>query len=140
MNVVRLAVVSGLLALVSGCGSGSSSTPAAAPAHHGLIRPQPAHDAIGTRLVVSGHLAGVGGPAPGTPQPWPGTVSWTGPTHGTVRVRADGHFSLSLPPGHYVLTGHSPRFGDGAYACQATHPVVVGTQGPQRMDVFCQLR
>lgn len=28
---------------------------------------------------LTGHLYGVGGPAPGLPRPWPGTVTLTGP-------------------------------------------------------------
>jgi hypothetical protein len=120
---------------LSGCsssGGGPSSSGTATPI-------TPADDGIGTRLVVSGQLLGVGGPAPGAPRSWPGSVSWTGPTHGTVRVHSDGRFALSLPPGRYELTGHSPRYGDSDYLCRAAHPVVVGTHGPLRVDVWCQL-
>lgn len=120
---------------MSGCSSGGG--PAAAdigsPRQHTV-------DGIGTRVDVTGRLEGVGGPAPGAPRPWPGTVAWRGPTHGTVHIATDGRFLLSLPPGRYRVTGHSPRYGDGRYVCRATRPLVVRAGSPVHLDVLCQLR
>jgi hypothetical protein len=118
---------------VTGCsssGSGSASVGAL---------PQHSVDGIGTRVTVTGRLEGVGGPAPGAPRPWPGTVSWRGPTHGTVTVDAHGRFALSLPPGRYALTGHSPRYGDGAYLCRASRALVVRVGAPAHLNVLCQM-
>lgn len=131
MSVALLAALA-----LSGCSS-TESGPAASGNPTTLT---PAVDGIGTRILVSGRLEGVGGPAPGAPRPWPGTVTWTGPTHGTVRVHDDGTFTLSLPPGRYHLTGHSPRYGDGDYLCQARHSLVVRKGAPAHPDVLCQLK
>ncbi|WP_151083832.1 hypothetical protein [Nocardioides cynanchi] len=137
MHALLRALVSGaaLLAL-AGCGTSDSGSPAGA-----VTGPTtPAHDGIGARVHVSGRLEGVGGPAAQPPRPWPGTVSWTGPTHGTVRVGHDGSFTLDLPAGRYLLTGHSPAYGDGRYVCQAPHPLVVRPGAPAHLDVLCQMR
>jgi hypothetical protein len=124
---MRLTVVALVLVSVTACGP-SPSTP-----------PQESGDAIGTRVTVSGAVAGVGGPAPGAPRPWPGTVSWRGPTHGTVRTDGSGRFVLSLPPGRYVVTGRSPRY-DGAGVCRTVHRTVVVRRVSLHVDVLCQLR
>ncbi len=128
MHVARVALVAGVL-VSSACGSGSI------PESQTGITP------ADTSVVVSGHLEGVGGPAPGAPRPWQGTVTWRGSsTSGTVSTDPDGAFELALPPGHYVLTGHSPQYGDNAYLCQAGHAVVVRPGRPRQVDVLCQMR
>lgn len=93
---------------------------------------------------VTGHLYGVGGPAPVTapssPRPWPGTVTVTGSgVHLELRVGADGAFSLRVRPGRYTVTGHSPRFGDGTYLCQATGMATVASGHTTKADVLCQM-
>jgi hypothetical protein len=140
MQLLRTSMAAGFVAVLalSGCSSSDSGSPStgAAPTT-GLTT---THDAVGTRVRVSGRLEGVGGPAPQPPRPWPGSVSWTGPTHGSVRVGHSGGFRLLLPPGRYEVTGHSPRFGDGHYLCQAPHPLVVRPGAAVHLEVICQLR
>jgi hypothetical protein len=140
MELLRSVVLAGSVAALamSGCSS-SDSGPAAGPAAGGIVSTRPAVDGTGTRVDVTGRLEGVGGPAPGAPRGWRGSVSWAGPTHGTVRVDSDGLFMLSLPPGRYRLTGHSPQYGDGNYLCQAPHPLVVRAGRPLHLDVLCQM-
>jgi hypothetical protein len=77
---------------------------------------------------IAGALLGVGGPAPGT-YPLPGHVVATSSsgTRYTVATGVKGRYNLSLPPGTYRLTGHSPRLrSHGAERlCAAMHPVHV---------------
>jgi hypothetical protein len=137
MEHLRRAWLVGLVTAlaVSGC-----SSPAGRPGATGSLSEQQHGGAgVALRVDVTGRLEGVGGPAPGAPRRWPGTVSWSGPTHGTVRVGTDGRFVLSLPAGRYRLTGHSPRYGDGDYLCVAPHPLVVRTGAPAHLDVLCQM-
>lgn len=81
--------------------------------------------------------------------PVAGDVSATTRSHlsCTVSVGNDGKFSLSLPPGMYDITGHSPSYEDGKYVCTAEQPVVVHDrigrrQGatPQFVTVACPVR
>ncbi len=93
---------------------------------------------------VTGHLYGVGGPAsvaaPPSPRPWPGSVTLTAPgVDRDVPVGADGAFSVTVPPGKYTVTGHSPLYGSGAYLCRATGPVTVTSGRTTRADVLCQM-
>lgn len=73
-------------------------------------------DQPGPRQTVTGLLVRVGGPAPGSPVPLPGTVVARSPAAAqfTTTTGKNGRFQLSLPPGTYRLTGHSPQvMGDG---------------------------
>ena len=72
--------------------------------------------------VVKGRLVAVGGPAPGSPRPLAGTVSFTGPEAKSVSVGKDGAFQISLPPGTYKVQGHSPLYGGGTYTCSPMNP------------------
>jgi hypothetical protein len=138
MQVIpRSAAVISLVVLAAfGCSScdGGSTADGATPTR---LHPS---DGVGSRVRVSGRLEVVGGPAPGAPRAWPGTVLWTGPTHGSVVVAGDGRFALSLPPGRYELTGHSPRYGAGDYLCRARHTLVIQPGTPAHLDVVCQMR
>jgi len=64
---------------------------------------------------VTGMLVRVGGPAtlsgPPPPLPLPGTVVARNAAgqQFTATAGNDGRFELSLPPGRYRLTGHSPQ-------------------------------
>jgi hypothetical protein len=88
---------------------------------------------------LTGHLYGVGGPAPGLPRPWPGTVILTGPgVHRDMPVGASGTFSVMVPAGRYTVVGHSPLYGSGAGLCRAAGIVTV-TSGHTRADVLCQM-
>jgi hypothetical protein len=127
---------------LSGCAAAAAGTTIwitgahAATTHHGVAGQHPSVK----HVTVTGHLETIGGPAPGTPRPLSGTVSWSGRSNGTVDVAADGGFALSLAPGHYELTGHSPQYGDGTYLCQSSKPLVVQRAEPAHLDVYCQMR
>ena len=117
-----------LAGLIAAC---SSPRPDGAP-------PAEAPPAAGT---LTGHLYGVGGPAPGAPRPWPGTVTLTGPgVHRDIQVGVDGGFSVLVPAGTYTVSGRSPRYGSGAGVCRAAGAATVTTGHRTRADVLCQLR
>jgi hypothetical protein len=121
----RAGLVVAVLALVGACGPGSS--------------PAPDHVDNPATYVVTGHLEGVGGPAGAPVQHWPGTIHAAGPVDVDVATDAHGRFQLQLPSGRYVLTGHSPQYGDGRYLCRAEGTLVVRTGEPARMNVLCQM-
>lgn len=101
---------------------------------------------------VTGTLVRVGGPVRlGTTDPaasrvpLPGRVVAVG-TDGsryTAAVDQSGHYTISLPPGTYQLTGHSPlvRSDDVEMQCRAAHAVQV-TAGTTTtgIDVICSIR
>ncbi len=124
-----------LAGLIAACSSPrpAEGRPAAAPPASGT----PASRA-GT---LTGHLYGVGGPAPGAPRPWPGTVTLTGSgVRRAIQVSADGRFSVLVPAGTYTVAGRSPRFGSGAGVCRAAGPATVTAGHRTRADVLCQMR
>ena len=89
---------------------------------------------------VTGHLYGVGGPAPGLPRPWPGTVTLNGSgVHRDVPVGASGTYSVTVPAGRYTVTGHSPRYGSGTYLCRAAGIATVTSGHSTKADVLCQM-
>ncbi|HET9974378.1 MAG TPA: hypothetical protein VFQ68_39525 [Streptosporangiaceae bacterium] len=91
--------------------------------------------------MLTGHLYAVGGPAPGTRRPWPGTVTLTGSgMHRDIKVGAVGGYSAWVPPGTYTVAGRSPLYQDGTGACRATGPVTVASGHRTEADVLCQLR
>ena len=122
-----------LAGLIAAC---SSPRPAAAPLAAGSS--VTASPATGT---LTGHLYGVGGPAPGAPRPWPGIVTLTGPgVHRDIQVGVNGSFSVLVPAGTYTVAGRSPRYGSGAGWCRAAGPATVTTGHRTRADVLCQMR
>jgi hypothetical protein len=91
--------------------------------------------------ILTGHLYAVGGPAPGAPRPWPGTVTLTGPGgRRAISVGAGGGYSVLVPAGTYTVAGRSPLYQDGAGVCQAAGPVMVASGHRTTADVRCQLR
>ena len=93
---------------------------------------------------VTGLLVRVGGPAPGSPVPLPGTVVAKNAVGGqfTTTTGKDGRFQLSLPPGTYRLTGHSPQvMGDGQQSlCRAERTVQVIRHKPvHKIWVVCSI-
>jgi hypothetical protein len=68
-----------------------------------------------------------------------GTVTLAGPVSRLVRVGSDGHFDGSVPPGQYLLTGHSPLYGSGAYPCRTigNAPVTVTAGATVAAQVVC---
>jgi hypothetical protein len=96
-----------------------------------------------TAGTVTGRLLRVGGPAPGSPVPLPGSVTAAGPgghPSGTVSVGKDGWFTIrNLPVGRYWLTGTSPLIGSGRATCRAVAAVRVRTGHVSRADVICSI-
>jgi len=93
---------------------------------------------------LAGHLYGVGGPAtataPGSPRPWPGSVTVTGPgVHLAVLVGAGGAYSVRVPPGRYIVAGHSPLYDSGTALCQAAEIATVAGGHRTKADVLCQM-
>ncbi len=76
----------------------------------------------GHQQAVPGTFVRVGGPAPGSPVALPGTITARGVTGQTFTATAgqNGHFTLSLPPGSYRVTGRSPLIQSGPMGCAAT--------------------
>ena len=89
---------------------------------------------------LAGHLYGVGGPAPGLPRAWPGTVTLTGPgVYQDVSVGADGTYSVTVPAGRYTVAGRSPFYESNAALCRATGVATVTTGHTTTADVWCQM-
>ena len=101
-------------------------------------------DQPGPHQTVTGLLVRVGGPAPGSPVPLPGTVVARTPAGGqfTTTTGKNGRFQLSLPPGAYRLTGHSPQvMGDGQQElCSAARTIHVTRRVPlHNVWVICSI-
>lgn len=96
----------------------------------------------GYRQAVPGKFVRIGGPAPGSPVPLPGTIT-ARPAAGqavTARVGQDGRFTLSLPPGIYRVTGRSALMQSGQMICTATAQVHVSRGKPARpVTVVCSI-
>ncbi len=90
---------------------------------------------------LTGHLYGVGGPAPGLPRPLPGTVTVTGPgVHRDIPVGVSGSYSVKVPAGSYTVVGHSPLYGSGTGVCRAERVATVTSGHSTEVDVLCQMR
>lgn len=117
-----------MLLVVAGCGGHGSS-------NEGISGPPPQ---------IIGHLVGIGGPAPGAPRHWPGTVTLTDADGASTTVHTDAHGGFTVPamsgPGHYALTGLSPRYGDGTYLCHGARAIDIGDHETIHVNVLCQLR
>src|SRR5580700_40664 len=88
---------------------------------------------------LAGHLYGVGGPAPGLPRAWPGTVTLTGPgIQENVSVGTDGSYSVRVPGGRYTVVGRSPLYESDAALCRATGVATVTSRHTTTANVFCQ--
>jgi hypothetical protein len=98
----------------------------------------------GPHQAVTGLFVRVGGPPPGSPVPLPGTVVARNAAGGqfTTTTGKDGRFQLSLPPGTYRLTGHSPQLmGDSNQElCHAARIVHVTRHKPvHNIWVICSI-
>jgi hypothetical protein len=92
--------------------------------------------------VVTGRLVRVGGPAPGSPVPLPGSIKAVDAAGHAYAAKADqsGRFRLTLPPGVYTLTGHSPLISSGKQLCAAGGRLrVSGTLPPRSIQVICSI-
>ncbi len=99
-------------------------------------------DSPGYRQTMPGRFKRVGGPAPGSPFPLPGTVTARAATGETFTATAgrDGRFKLSLPPGTYRVTGRSPLMQSGQMICAATAELHVTRGMPARpVTVVCSI-
>lgn len=96
----------------------------------------------GDHQTVPGTFVRVGGPAPGSPVPLPGTITAKtarGETFAATAAR-DGRFKLSLPPGTYRVTGSSPLMQSGQMICAATAELHVSRGHPVRpVTVVCSI-
>jgi hypothetical protein len=126
-------VVLGLVtAALTGCAGPSPVAPAELTNH--------SQAATGT---LQGHLYGVGGPAPGTAKPWPGTVTISGTGyHRDISVGAHGAYSVVVPAGRYVVVGHSAHLtvNDVEAACPAPQDAQVAAGHTATLDAFCHMR
>ena len=114
-----IAVLAVGIAVLAGCGSN--------PGYH---------------QTVSGKFVRVGGPAPGSPFPLPGTITARTATDETFTATAgrDGRFKLSLPPGTYRVTGRSPLMQSGQMICAAKEELNVSRGQPARpVTVVCSI-
>jgi len=96
----------------------------------------------GHHQTVPGTFVRVGGPAPGSPVPLPGTITARAATGETFTATAgqDGRFKLSLPPGTYRVTGRSPLMQSGQMICAATAELHVSRGQPARpVSVVCSI-
>jgi hypothetical protein len=133
----RTAALTAVTALaLAGCsssGAGSSSPGGTPPA-------QSVADGIGTRVTITGHLVGVGGPSGAGVQHWAGTVHVHGPVSSTVNTDAQGRFTVRLPAGRYRFTATSASYDGGRATCRALHPVVLHPGADAHVRVICQLK
>jgi hypothetical protein len=104
---------------------------------------EPTNDSQAATGTLQGHLYGVGGPAPGTAKPWPGTVTISGTgNRRDISVGADGAYSAAVPPGRYVVVGHSAHLTVNAVAaaCPAPQDAQVAAGHTTKLDAFCHMR
>jgi hypothetical protein len=97
---------------------------------------------------VTGMLVRVGGPpgrsGPPPPLPLPGTIVARNATgqQFTATAGNDGRFQLSLPPGTYRLTGHSPQVwvNNQQMLCAAQAAIhVTKRQALRKIWVICSI-
>lgn len=89
--------------------------------------------------IVTGHLFGTGGVAPGTKVTWAGTVTVTGKgVRRVVKVGDDGAYSLIVPPGTYSVSGASPAH-TGSVSCPASKKAHVTAGRTVTVDVICPI-
>lgn len=98
----------------------------------------------GPHQTVTGLLVRVGGLAPGSPVPLPGTVVARNTAGGqfTTSTGKNGRFQLSLPLGTYRLTGHSPQVmvNNQQMLCIAERTVhVTRRKPPHNIWVVCSI-
>lgn len=93
---------------------------------------------------AAGMLIRVGGPALSAAVPLPGRVTATRKdgTRITVAVAKDGQFRMSLPPGTYQFTGHSPlvHVDNVEMTCRAAHPVhITASKTTVGVKIICSI-
>jgi hypothetical protein len=109
-------------------------------AHPGDGAAESSGSATGTGI-LQGHLYGVGGPATGSQEAWPGIVTLTSSGfRRDIPVGADGSYSVTLAPGLYTVVGHSPRLDNGNGSCVAANAAHVVAGATVTDDVLCHIR
>ena len=130
MNVRRNGIAILALGILAGCSADPPS---------GGIQQSVTQQTM-TQHTVTGTFVRVGGPAPGSLVPLPGTITAraaTGQTF-TAKARSNGRFTLSLPPGTYRVSGRSPLIQSGQMVCSATALLRVSRDMPAgRVTVVC---
>ena len=58
----------------------------------------------------------------------------------SATAASDGTFSLSLPRGHYEVTGTSPLYNSGKGTCRSNSTVTVGQSRVRGVVVVCSLK
>jgi hypothetical protein len=104
--------------------------------------PSPPQNQPAKTGTLHGYIYSEGGPPlAGSPRALPGTITVTG--NGITRrvnTSPDGSYTVpDLPPGSYALTGHSPYFGNGTYACQAPAMVHIQSGHTTAADALCEM-
>jgi hypothetical protein len=137
MNVRRNGIAILALGILAGC---SGSPPSGGIQQH-VTQPTVTQPTV-TQPTVTGKFVRVGGPAPGSPVPLPGTITARAATGQTFTARAgsNGRFTLSLPPGTYRVSGRSPLIQSGQMVCGATALLRVSPKRPAgRVTVVCSV-
>jgi hypothetical protein len=99
--------------------------------------PAPASSPAGN-ATLTGLLIAVGGPAPGSPRPLPGSVTIDGLVTQHIAVGSDGSYRAVVPAGTYTVTGTSPQYNDGASNCRTDSDTVTLAAGQTvAADVIC---
>jgi hypothetical protein len=114
----------------------------AVPAAVGISVLAGCSESPGYHQIVPGTFVRVGGPAPGSPFPLPGTITARAVTGETFTATAgkNGRFKLSLPSGSYHLTGRSPLMQSGQMICAATAELRVTRNKPAgSVTVVCSV-
>jgi hypothetical protein len=74
------------------------------------------------------------------PYPTSGTIVISGPRHLTRHVGREGRFSVTLPPGHYTIIGHTPKYMANARpgdCITLAGPTVVLAHRTVHVNVIC---
>ena len=140
MNVRRNGIAILALGILAGCSADPPSGGIQQSVTQQTVTQQSVTQQTMTQHTVTGTFVRVGGPAPGSLVPLPGTITAraaTGQTF-TAKARSNGRFTLSLPPGTYRVSGRSPLIQSGQMVCSATALLRVSRDMPAgRVTVVC---
>lgn len=90
---------------------------------------------------LTGHFYAVGGPYPGSPQPYNvGTVTADGPDgRHTIPITSYGYYTIKLSVGTYTVTGTTPGYNGGKFACDGG-TITVKRGQTSSTDIACSIR